>query len=633
MKTRITFSLLHLLLSTPLLAQWQPDGIAACGASAHQLNQVAVANTTGAIVVWEDYRSGDTDIYARKVNAAGTLLWQTNGVAVCSAHKIQMNLAAVSDGSGGVIVVWEDYRNNPTGPDLFAQRISSTGSPLWNANGVPVCVASGVQMRAAPVSDGQGGVIIAWEDYRGGPADIYAQRVASNGLIMWQTNGLPIAAVAGARYVPVIGMDGSGGAIIAWEEIRGTESDIFAQRINVSGVVQWTNAGIVVCAATGVQTQLAGYSTGTGNLLLAWQDYRTSEAEIYGQILTPTGVLWPGNGVGVCVTSGTQERPKPVPDGTGGMIVAWTDYRGADGDIYARRITSAGFGQWRSDGVPLCTNTGTQHEVSVVANGVGGAIVVWMDYRVSTGDIYAQLVDVTGYSLWQNNGSPVCTQSAAQHRPLAVSDYLQGTIVAWTDYRSTQGDIFVQRINRFGVALPVELVSFSGEHRPDGVLLRWRTASESNMLGFEVQIEEAGAFRRQGFVAARFINGGDYEFLIPSGASLVFRLRSVDYDGSETFSQVLRLSGTPSSAPALVSMSPLPARELLTIVLDAPAHLPLRIAVYDLTGRKHIAMEETTTLGGREVRTLDVARLPAGMYVLEIAHAGSVHTALFPVQR
>ncbi len=633
MKSRNVLSLLLLLLSTPLPAQWQPDGLVACGAAGHQFNQVAVSDNSGIIVVWEDYRSGETDIFARKITTAGVPQWQTDGVAVCTTLKVQLNLAVVSDGAGGVIVVWEDNRTGTSAPDLYAQRISSTGAALWAPNGVMVCNAPGVQMRAVTVSDGQQGAIITWEDYRGGPADIFAQRVSATGVVLWQAGGVPLVSVAGARYVPAIAADSSGGAIIAWEENRtGSEYDIYAQRINNSGVTQWGSSGLAVCTAAAQQTHLAGYSTGTGQLLLAWQDYRTSQAEIYAQILTPSGLQWPGNGVSVCITSGTQEWPKLVTDGSGGMIVAWTDYRDGNGDIYTRRIDSAGVGQWGSTGNPACMAAGTQHQVSICPSGVGGAIVTWMDYRLPKGDIYAQLVDSAGYSLWINNGSPVCVQSGVQQRPWIAQDFQRGAFVAWTDYRTFEADIRVTRMDRYGTAMPVELLSFSGERRPDGVLLRWRTASESNLLGFEVQSEELGAFRPQGFVPAKSADGGDYQYLVTTGNSLVYRLRALDYDGSETFSPVLRITEALPSALALVSLAPLPVRDLLTVMLDAPAGLPLRIAIYDLAGRKHRTVE-TTTLGGREVRTVDIARLPAGMYVLEIANAGSVHTALFPVHR
>src|SRR5687768_18288989 len=42
--------------------------------------------------------------------------------------------------------------------------------------------------------------------------------------------------------------DGAGGIIVAWEDRRSTPSDIFAQRLNAAGVAQWLPNGIPILA-------------------------------------------------------------------------------------------------------------------------------------------------------------------------------------------------------------------------------------------------------------------------------------------------------------------------------------------------------------------------------------------------
>jgi hypothetical protein len=82
--------------------------------------------TGGAIIVWEDWRA-DGDIYSQRVNAGGVPLWTENGVAVCTASALQSSPEIASDGSGGAITVWYDYRNVETGLHLYAQRIGAGG--------------------------------------------------------------------------------------------------------------------------------------------------------------------------------------------------------------------------------------------------------------------------------------------------------------------------------------------------------------------------------------------------------------------------------------------------------------------------------------------------------------------------
>ncbi|MCZ7556198.1 MAG: T9SS type A sorting domain-containing protein [Bacteroidia bacterium] len=634
MLTRILLLLLLLLATTLSYAQWQPDGLLMCGAANHQLNHVVVSDSGGAIVVWEDYRSGEADIYARKVNASGTQLWAADGIAVCSVIKPQFNPVAVSDGAGGVIVVWEDYRIALNSADIYAQRISPTGTLLWNPLGVLICSAANVQMRPAIISDGQGGAIIAWEDYRGGLGDIYAQRVSSNGAVLWQNDGVPLATVSGTRYAPVIATDAAGGALVAWEENRvGTEYDIYAQRVNGSGALQWGAGGIAVCTSAGVQMQLTGYSTGTGTMLLAWQDYRNTSADIYAHILNPQGLAFIGSGAAVCTDAATQEAPRVAPDGTGGMIVAWADYRVAAGDIYARRVSSAGVLQWSADGVPLCTQAATQHAVDIAPRDSGGVVVAWMDYRNARGDVYTQAVNNNGSILWLMNGSPVCTNTAAQQRPMLARDRLNGVYVAWTDYRNGTADVFVQRVNRYGTGLPVELLSFAADRSGEDVVLRWRTAAEVNVHGFEVQSAVEGQFSTQGFVPARAADGARYEYTVMATNATLYRLRIVDNDGSESYSPELTLAATRPSRMSIVSLSPLPAVETVTITLDLLSDEPGQITIYDLTGRIRLQHRMDQFSRGREVRTLDVSSLPAAVYMLEVTSGQRRDVALFPVRR
>ena len=99
------------------------------------------------------------------------------------------------------------------------------------------------------VSDGSGGAIIAWGDYRGDDRDVYAQRINASGVPQWTPNGEIVSAASGSQHEPKLLSDGSGGAIISWADERNTCSnpllplcrncDIYAQRVNASGVPQW----------------------------------------------------------------------------------------------------------------------------------------------------------------------------------------------------------------------------------------------------------------------------------------------------------------------------------------------------------------------------------------------------------
>jgi hypothetical protein len=145
----------------------------------------------------------------------------------------------VCDGEGGAIITWHDSRVTASIFDIYAQRINSSGAVQWTADGVAISTATipGDQQFPTIVSDGAGGAIIIWADIRSSNSDIYAQRVNSSGAVQWTANGVAICTAPGDQVWPTIVSEGSAGAIITWGDSRVTAGsfDIYAQQINASG--------------------------------------------------------------------------------------------------------------------------------------------------------------------------------------------------------------------------------------------------------------------------------------------------------------------------------------------------------------------------------------------------------------
>ena len=105
--------------------------------------------------------------------------------------------------------------------------------------------------------DDSGGAIITW--YRVGTTpDVYAQRIDVNGVVRWAANGIAISTEAHDQINPTIVNDGAGGAVITWEDFRnGANFDIYAQRVNASGAVQWAANGVGI--ATGGRSRASSH--------------------------------------------------------------------------------------------------------------------------------------------------------------------------------------------------------------------------------------------------------------------------------------------------------------------------------------------------------------------------------------
>ncbi len=187
-------------------------------------------------MAWSDYRGSNSDIYAQRVNAAGTVRWTANGVSICNAAEDQSSPMLIPVSTGGAIIAWSD-RRDVTYNDIYAQRIDINGNNQWTYRGIPVCTEAGHKYMNCAVSDGTGAIIMIWEDYRSATDyDLYAQKLNQHGEILWASTGLPIS-TAGKNQMDAAALsDGKGGAIVAWEDARsGLYYDTFAQRIDADG--------------------------------------------------------------------------------------------------------------------------------------------------------------------------------------------------------------------------------------------------------------------------------------------------------------------------------------------------------------------------------------------------------------
>jgi hypothetical protein len=323
----------------------------------------------------------------------------------------------------------------------------------WEIGGIRVAdVFNAVQWFPHMIQEGEGGVIICWQDSRNGTWDIYAQRVDSSGYLLWGEDGVPVADGPATQDWPVMASDGQGGAIIAWEQPAA--SDIYAQRIDSEGQKLWGEEGIVVCTAPDYQGWLDITEDGQGGAIMAWEDERTAEngADIYAQRVDGFGnALWRENGFPACSLETNQFYPHLISDGDGGAIIGWEDGRDW-AKIYVQKVDAAGNPLWSDNGVPNCVDCITgflDDDFAVTTDLKGGVILVWADYTDNhlLADLYAGRLDSLGNLAWDQRGVPVFPGAIRSRDPRIATDSLSGVVIAGTAARDS---VCVQRLNNQG---------------------------------------------------------------------------------------------------------------------------------------------------------------------------------------
>jgi predicted lipoprotein with Yx(FWY)xxD motif len=463
--TQLIICVLFVLVTNSMHAQWSTDPTVntpiSTAANAQYWQKMVSDGAGGAIITWQDSRmANNNDIYAQRINAEGMIIWTTDGIPICSDTMNQSEPQIISDGFGGAIITWTDFRND-SNYDIYAQRINGDGVVQWQTDGVPIHIGARTQWWPAIVSDGSGGAIIMWDDVDAlDSEDIYAQKINAAGVVQWATDGVPICTESAGQEYPAAISDGVGGAIIIWTDERtggNNIGDIYAQRINNAGVVQWTMNGIPVCTAANPQSNPTLVSDGVNGAIITWDDYRdVNDPDIYAQRITGDGITqWAADGVVITSAINLQSTPVIASDSAGGAIVAWYDYRNGylNIDIYSQRINASGEVQWTVNGVPLCSAINEQSVQVIVSDGVNGAIVIWEDRRIAIDpNLYAQRIAGDGSTQWTADGILISSATDYQAFPVVISDGAGGAIIAWRDGRNTASfwDIYAQQVNADG---------------------------------------------------------------------------------------------------------------------------------------------------------------------------------------
>lgn len=374
---------------------------------------------------------------------------------------------------------------------LVADSIPASAQKLWDPNGVPVAPIPPAR-PSVPTSVGDGGgCFVTWTDDRVDPStdasDAYVQRLLPTGLPAsgWPPAGLLLSDHPSNQYPLAIALDGTGGALIFWEDrrhlISGGSLDIYGQRVTSSGAVApgWVAGGTPICTAPGHQALTTAdwehgrlaIPDGAEGAFLVWQDHANSGgfdiSEVHAQHVTGAGTIapgWPVNGLPVCVQPGIQTSSKIIPDGAGGMIFAWDDERTGVRNVYALRINADGTQApgWALNGNPASDAPGSRGRNRVVPDGAGGALFAWLDLRTAPAipdpydyfDVYAQHLTASGAVApgWPSGGVAVRTAPLAQDFLTACSDGAGGMFIAWTDQQDVVAR--VSRITGDGTVAP-----------------------------------------------------------------------------------------------------------------------------------------------------------------------------------
>lgn len=235
---------------------------------------LVIAAATLSVVAWAEKAP-----HVDRTGARVTVTWQSRGRDVqaelrAAPGRLIGSADACWSESNSVIVVWEESPSDGSDTGIYAQQFDAAGLPQWGPSGIVVNDFRGHQ-RAPRVAAVPGGAVIVWQSDSAGPQNnnIWCQYILKDGRARWQTPAA-VCTARGDQRAPAIAADQDMGVVIAWEDYRKGQADIYAQRIDLDGAPLGSEDGVAIEDAPGDQRNPRFVRGTDGALVLVWDDYR-----------------------------------------------------------------------------------------------------------------------------------------------------------------------------------------------------------------------------------------------------------------------------------------------------------------------------------------------------------------------
>lgn len=177
-----------------------------------------------------------------------------------------------------------------------------------------------------------------------------------------------------------------------------------------------------------------------------------------------------------------------------------------------------------------------------------------------------------------------------------------------------------------GTPLPVELSSFSAVQVGSTILLKWRTETEINNFGFDVercaQSAECQVWEKIGFVNGNGNSNSprDYSFTDnPSiGSKYYYRLKQIDSDGQTEYSNVISIDLNMPNQYALYQNYPNPFNPITSITYNLPIDGMVSLRVFDMLGSEVVTLVNENQKAGAYTIPFYAGDLASGIYICKI---------------
>jgi hypothetical protein len=233
---------------------WGPNGIALSSTSDFQPNPVVTETSDGNFVFAWILNASPSKVAMQKISPAGQKLWGTTPLLLQSVSGEGYNYPAVAvSDSGSVIVVHTVTTGNfpAQSVKIRAQKISSGGTLLWGVSERSIQSVGGIAAWTIPsvIPDGSYGAFVSWHDDRDNNmvSSAFVQRISSTGTVFFPADGTEVSLLSSNHhFYPMVAFDGClQESYIFWTEADYNQRSfgICGQKLSISGTRLWGDYG------------------------------------------------------------------------------------------------------------------------------------------------------------------------------------------------------------------------------------------------------------------------------------------------------------------------------------------------------------------------------------------------------
>ncbi len=176
--------------------------------------------------------------------------------------------------------------------------------------------------------------------------------------------------------------------------------------------------------------------------------------------------------------------------------------------------------------------------------------------------------------------------------------------------------------------LPVELTAFNATVSGKSVNLAWRTATEINNSGFEVERNAAGTWTQVGFVAGNGTSNSPHSYSYVdavAAGNYSYRLKQIDHNGAFVYSQTIQAAvGLSPSDYALSQNYPNPFNPTTMITFAVKTDQKASMKVYNMLGQEVMTLFDGDAKANQLYQVqFNASSLASGTYFYSLQTADS----------